>query len=215
MSTDLFIIRHGESLGNFNNLFLGHTDLDLTEHGLKQAECTAEYLKDISIDFVYSSPLLRAYHTALPNAKIRGLNVICDDGLKEIYGGDWEARSIPELITEYPIEFTEGFKNNFGKFAADNLHIESVDALSKRVEATLIKIAKAHEEKKIIVVSHGAAIRAMWGRISHLSPDEVSNELPYASNASVTRVRYDEGKLIPISYSEDGHLGNTKTNLDL
>ena len=31
MSTKLLIIRHGQSIGNLNERFLGHTDLDLSE----------------------------------------------------------------------------------------------------------------------------------------------------------------------------------------
>ena len=33
MSCNLYIVRHGESLGNLHGMFLGHTDLELTEKG--------------------------------------------------------------------------------------------------------------------------------------------------------------------------------------
>ena len=64
MSTELYLIRHGQSLGNFERRFLGHTDLDLTPLGYKQAQCAAAFFKDIKIDAVYSSDLLRAFNTA-------------------------------------------------------------------------------------------------------------------------------------------------------
>ena len=54
------MIRHGQSIGNLNRVYLGHTDWDLTELGYKQAELVCEYLKDEKIDIIYSSDLIRA-----------------------------------------------------------------------------------------------------------------------------------------------------------
>ena len=63
--TLIYIIRHGESLGNKNRKFLGHTDLDLTDLGYAQALKTAECLASVPFDRIYSSDLIRAYNTAL------------------------------------------------------------------------------------------------------------------------------------------------------
>ena len=60
----LYFIRHGESLANQKDVFIGQYDFDLTEKGRKQAEMVADYLKDVKVDAIYSSDLLRAYHTA-------------------------------------------------------------------------------------------------------------------------------------------------------
>ena len=56
-TTKIYFIRHGESQANAQNVFIGHTDLDLTEKGHKQAQKTAEFLKDVSVDKIYSSDL--------------------------------------------------------------------------------------------------------------------------------------------------------------
>ena len=63
--TRLYMIRHGQSEGNLKNLFLGHTDMDLTELGHLQAEMAAEYLATVPVDVIYASDLKRAFHTAL------------------------------------------------------------------------------------------------------------------------------------------------------
>ena len=60
----IIFVRHGQSEGNLVRSFLGHTDLPLTELGHKQAEATAEYLKDTDIDIIYASDLKRAWQTA-------------------------------------------------------------------------------------------------------------------------------------------------------
>ena len=46
----IILVRHGQSIGNQTRVFLGHTDLDLSELGYKQANATAEYLKNEKID---------------------------------------------------------------------------------------------------------------------------------------------------------------------
>jgi 2,3-bisphosphoglycerate-dependent phosphoglycerate mutase len=59
-------LRHGESVGNAENLFQGHADFPLTENGHQQAQALAERWKveDRSFDFCFSSPLQRARETA-------------------------------------------------------------------------------------------------------------------------------------------------------
>ena len=47
MATNIFLVRHGQSEANKRDAFIGHTDLDLTEKGHKQAEKAAEYLSKI------------------------------------------------------------------------------------------------------------------------------------------------------------------------
>jgi broad specificity phosphatase PhoE len=61
----LILIRHGESVGNFENRLQGHTDYDLTPKGEAQARQTAERLHELGIKTVYTSPLRRAAATAL------------------------------------------------------------------------------------------------------------------------------------------------------
>ena len=64
-NTMIFIIRHGESVGNLHKICLGHTDLGLTDRGREQAASTANALKDVNFEAIYSSELIRAIETAL------------------------------------------------------------------------------------------------------------------------------------------------------
>ena len=74
-NTRVYVIRHGESVGNLHRICLGHTDLDITDLGVKQAEKTAEALSDVDFAAIYASDLIRAVHTAEPHARMRGLEV--------------------------------------------------------------------------------------------------------------------------------------------
>lgn len=203
--TKLLIIRHGESLGNATRSFLGHTDLDLSERGFLQAQRTAEYLEREQIDVVYSSSLIRAYNTALPHAKIRGLEVIKSDELKEIYAGAWEGLKVDEIIEKYGEKFTVDWRLNFGTFSSVP-SMESVPSLAVRILNEMQRIAKENLNKTILVASHAAAIRSFFGKISEIPADELCARLPFPTNASVTVVYFDGERLIPGEYSHDSHL---------
>ena len=95
--TRLVIIRHGQSEANANYIFAGHSDFDLSELGKDQAKLAAEYLfKRIKPDAIYSSDLLRAYHTATPVGEIFNMPVIKEKGFREIFAGAWEGLSFAE-----------------------------------------------------------------------------------------------------------------------
>lgn len=67
---ELYLIRHGQSMGNAG--YGGRTDLTLkenndpllTEKGHMQADLAGQYLKNIEFDYFYSSALIRAIGTA-------------------------------------------------------------------------------------------------------------------------------------------------------
>ena len=96
-STRLLIVRHGESAANAVRVFLGHTNLGLSPRGEAQARATAELLRNEPISAIYSSDLIRAYNTALPNAELHSLEVIPQRTLRELYIGEWENMKILDI----------------------------------------------------------------------------------------------------------------------
>jgi uncharacterized phosphatase len=60
----LYFARHGESEANKNMVFAGTWDVPLTEVGRSQAQKEGEQAKSIRIDYIVSSPLIRAHETA-------------------------------------------------------------------------------------------------------------------------------------------------------
>jgi broad specificity phosphatase PhoE len=207
--TTIYLIRHGESVGNLNRICLGHTDLDLTDLGYKQAECTAEALSDVDFAGVYSSDLIRAVHTAEPHAKKRGLEVIKDDKFRELFFGTWENASVLMLKEKFNEQFTIGWRQNFGTFTAPEG--ESVVNMAERMALGLKNVALMHRGDKILVASHAAAIRALWGKISGLEPHQWADACPFPTNASYSVIECENGVLKPVSYSNDGHLGELVT----
>jgi broad specificity phosphatase PhoE len=210
----IYIVRHGESEANLAEVMAGHSNFPLTDKGREQARLTAEALRDVRFDGIYSSDLVRAVETANAHAELRGLSpdfVRQDKGLRELFVGDWECMSFTELEAKYGEFYTVTWKRGFGSFAAPGG--ESVPDLAERVSSTIAKIALATGGENILVASHGGAIRAFWGKIAGMTDDEVSTSLPFPSNASYSVVDFDteSGIFTPVEFSVDDHLADLKT----
>lgn len=203
-ATNIILVRHGESLANARRVYLGHLDWELTERGLMQADATAAYLSGEQIDAVYSSDLKRAYSTALPHAQMRSLPVITSKALREIYIGLWEGVEISRLETVWHDEFYDGWKARFGTFTPPEG--ESIPAARDRMYSELVRIAKENVGKTVLIASHAAAIRALWGRVAGIKPENMGTDSTFPTNASVTRISFDGERLLPVEYSYDAHL---------
>ena len=203
-STRIILLRHGQSLGNARRAYLGLTDLDLSERGYEQAEITGRYLADENIDAIYSSPLCRAYNTAVPHARCRGMKICVDTELREINLGDWENLTYDELISNYGELFTVEWRQKFGLFRAPGG--DSVADVGERMASALKRIAAENEGKTVLVATHAAAIRAAWGKISRISLQELCAAVDFPANCSLTIVYFDGERLIPGAYSLTSHL---------
>lgn len=197
-------MRHGQSLGNAKHVLLGHTDLDLSPLGYEQARATAEAMKDINIDMIYSSDLLRACNTALPHAELRGISVIADRGFRECHIGAWENRSSGWCRENYPHEFEVSWIGGFGTFTFPEG--ESTRGGGERFLRRATEICGENPGKTIMITSHAAVIRAFWAIISGIAPEDVAEKLPFPTNASYSVMEFDGERFIPIEYSVDGHL---------
>src|SRR5687768_9368051 len=94
----IFLLRHGETAYNAdNNRYCGRTDLPLTPKGIRQAKEVKRQMEGIELAAVYSSPLQRAYTTALIAS---GKEAIRDERLIEADFGEWEGKTKEEFIAE-------------------------------------------------------------------------------------------------------------------
>lgn len=203
--TKLIFIRHGESLGNAERLVCGHLNVDLTEIGYKQAKKAAEYLKNEKIDVIYSSDLIRAYNTAFPHAQIRGLDVIKSKNLREVDVGAWENRYVDEIIAEWGREeYYNAWIGGFGTYKFPSG--ESIPDACERFYNEIMDICSKNVGKTILIVSHGAIIRAFWSKIRGVKPENIANEVPTPANASISIAYYENEKIIADIYSDSEYL---------
>lgn len=209
MSTNIYLIRHGESEGNKRRAFLGHTNLDLTETGHNQAQNTANFLKDIDADVIYSSDLKRAYSTALHTAEMKKLDIIKNENLREIYAGEWENGLFAELEENFKESYGVWLKN-IGRARCDGG--ESVEELQIRVVKEITRIAQENDGKTVLIFTHATPIRVFKAFCDGCSLDDIK-DIRWATNASVTKARYEDGRFEILEYGIDYFQGNDKTIL--
>ena len=204
--TKIILVRHGESLGNAVHRLLGHTNLDLSELGYLQSECTASALAQEKIDAVYSSDLLRAYNTALPHAKMRGLEVTPRQCLREINIGDWDGMLVSEVKEKYGDMYERDWIGDYGNFCFPGG--ESTVEAGERFYLETKKIAKENEGKTILIAAHAAVIRSFFAKVLEIFPSEIAKKLPFPTNASFSEVFFDGERFRPGRFSVDAHLAD-------
>ncbi len=103
--TKLYLVRHGQSDGNAEGRFGGHSPTPLSALGLQQAELTAQVLAKEKINAIYSSDLFRAVQTAQPLAKILDLPIIATAAFRERKVGVLEGKTFDESKAEHPKDY--------------------------------------------------------------------------------------------------------------
>lgn len=206
--TRFILIRHGQSEANLHELFAGHFDAPLTDIGHAQAAATAKYVKEhYSVDAVYGSDLKRAFFTGKATADLCGLEIIPDEGLREIYEGAWRG----EKFTDLPVKYPEDFKvwlSDIGRARCTGG--ESTEELLARVKRTLVRIAEENDGRTVVIATHATPIRVMQSFVQTGSLDAMQN-IPWVTNASVSELEYDNGNWNFVSVSYDKHLGDLWT----
>ncbi len=205
----IYIVRHGQSLGNLKGGFAGHTDYPLSELGHKQARLTADFLKNEHIETVISSPLSRAMQTAAPIADDRNIKILPDEGFIEMNFGDWEDMAIEEVEKKYDGAFTV-WKTQMYKTVCPNGE-STVQCYNRAVNA-LEKTAKKYEGHDICITTHGAVIKCLCCYL-HGMPIEQLQDIVWADNASVTKLEYKDGKFSFVYECKSDHMGEFVTGV--
>jgi len=153
--TKLYLVRHGQSAGNAEGRFGGHSPTPLSELGIQQAKLTAQALAKEKIDAIYTSDLLRAVQTAEPLAKLLDLPIIQTPAFRERHVGVLEGLTFDESKEQYPKDY----------YALINRHVhhtitrgESYRHLLQRATRELKDILRSHHGEKVVIFSHTGAI---------------------------------------------------------
>ena len=154
--TKIFLIRHGETEWNRVGKLQGISDIRLSPEGINQAHLLAEHTPFNAVDAVYSSDLVRAVMTAKILSDKFNLPIIRERGLRETNFGDWEGRFLSDLAKENP----KGFEYFFTR--PDKVQPPGGETFLQsqaRIMNALDEIIADNEDRNIIVITHGAAIR--------------------------------------------------------
>jgi 2,3-bisphosphoglycerate-dependent phosphoglycerate mutase len=153
--TRLYLIRHGQSAGNAEGRFGGHSATPLSELGLRQADLTAQLLVKEKIAAIYSSDLLRAIQTAEPLAKLLEQEIITTSEFRERHVGVLEGLTFDEAKNQYPSDYYALVNRKIGHVITNG---ESYRQLLNRTNKALRKILREYRGQKVVIFSHTGAI---------------------------------------------------------
>lgn len=194
----LYIIRHGQTSWNTRKRLQGQRDIMLNENGIKIAEETAKGMKDIDIDLVISSPLLRAKETAGILMSQRELPMITDRRLTEMSFGEWEGESMIDSTV-----ITQEFRD---KFIADPMHCmcpPGGESFEKVLERTAdfyhwLIANKAYENANILISAHGASSRCLLAAVDGARDDLWRGGVPKNCAVSIVEVTDGVGRIVEL-----------------
>lgn len=159
MTTQILLIRHGQTALNAENRIRGQTDVPLDTTGRWQARVTGNYVADRwPLSAVYASPLRRTCQTAEAIAAAQGLAAQPLDGLLDVSFGEWQGLTITEVQERWPELAQAWFE---APHTVEFPGGESLAVVDERSTAALDAMAARHEEETIALVSHAVVNRVL------------------------------------------------------
>jgi len=200
--TEIYVIRHVQAEGNLYRHMQGHYDGDVTELGVRQRDALSLRFRDIPVDALYSSDLLRARFTASAITRCHDLPVQLDRRLREINVGPWETVPFANLQYEQAA-LMDTFLHDPAHFSLPGA--ETFQAVQARMYAVLCEIAEANPGRTVVITTHGVAIRCMLTKLLGV-PLEDRETVPIFHNTGVAHLTYENGRFTVDSIDDASHL---------
>lgn len=154
-TTHVVIIRHGQSQGNAEGRFGGHTDTPLSPRGRRQAKATARALAAEKFDAIYSSDLPRAIETATPLAQLTGAPLETTDALRERSVGVMEGLTFEEAAEQHPEQYQALLRRDFDHvLAGGESYRQTLDRASRKLDEAIAQ----HQGRRIALFAHTGTI---------------------------------------------------------
>ena len=195
---ELIIVRHGRP--NRVENVEGTADPSLTDIGHAQADAVANYLSDLEIDLIVSSPMLRARQTAQPLVEKLGKELIIVDDLIEID---------KDSDTYLPMEEVKAKGGDEWQAIVDDpdsMHGDvDIEAFADRVFAAFEEINTTHPGTTGVAFCHAIVAMSFLQRTLGYE-DRYGLRIDYAS---ITRVQASRAGVRSVrSVNETMHLGD-------
>lgn len=203
MTTELILIRHGETAWNLERRMQGQTDTPLSDRGRAQAAAVGQRLAQHPFSALYSSDLTRAWDTAaaIARAHVRQHEIRREPSLRERTFGILEGLTHDEMARRYPEEHTR-FSMRDPDYAVPGG--ESPRQFFTRSLACLENIARAHADECVVVVTHGLVLDSLH-RAARGLPLDARREAPLL-NASLNTFHHTPAGWCEIGWGDVAHL---------
>lgn len=187
---------HGETF----ELIDGHGNPPLSPRGFWQAQQVSARLVDHQIDALYASSLVRTQQTAAPLAAAKGMEVIIEHDLREVYLGIGEGGRFREMVhEEHPAIQQLRANRDWGEIPEAETNLE----LTERVIPVFETLHQAHLNQTIAVFCHGGVIGAAVAHVLNVNAYRMSG----VRNGSISEIVRTPSDWILRSFNDAGHVG--------
>lgn len=219
----LWLVRHGESVGNVADtraqesgagrleLDLRDPDVPLSDTGRAQAEALGGWLAALPEDerptAVLSSPFERALTTARLATADLGIRVRTDERLRERDFGAFDRMTGAGIREQYPDEADR--RDLLGKFYYRPPGGESWADVALRIRSLMATEGLRHDCERLVIVAHQAVIMVFRYVLEELTEQELLavDREEQVANASLTRyAREASGSFRLVAFNEVDHL---------
>lgn len=181
-----YLIRHGESVDNVNNIATGWSETPLTDTGRAQVRRTGRYLSEVNFQKFYSSDLTRAVQTAnIINARlVNPLEIQLSQKFREWNLGKFTG--LPNTVAQKAMMRQLGYNMKFtttswNKFVSETSRKERMDALAAadetgetetyrelriRLLSGINEILSDCRPGRVIITMHGTAMLVLLKALS-------------------------------------------------
>jgi probable phosphoglycerate mutase len=209
-ATELVLVRHGQSEavveGRDFPLVDGQGDPPLSELGRDQAKRVGRRLGGQPVDAIYVTTLCRTAQTAQPLADQLGLPLSVEPDLREVFLGEWEGGAFRQKVADRdPIAMQMFAEQRWDVIPG----AEDSDTFAARVRGAIERIAAAHPDERVVVVSHGGTI----GEILHQATGSEPWAFVGADNASISHIVVTDGVWRVRRYNDTSHLEDELTTV--
>jgi broad specificity phosphatase PhoE len=189
--TRLILVRHGETEWSASGRHTSHTDLPMTEAGVRQAERLAARLAGKHFAAVFTSPRARARETC----RIAGLDrqAVVTDDLCEWDYGVYEGRTSDEIRVAEP---------GWSVWTAEIRGGETLPDVGRRVDRVIE--AALGVEGDVALFGHGHCLRILAARWIGLGAD--GGAMLELSTATISRLGWERERRVVELWNDGSHL---------
>lgn len=197
---NIFVVRHGETEWNKEEIFRGTKDIPLNAVGRQQAERAGAYFADKGVRRIFSSPLSRAQQTGEAISRATKGTIETVHNFTDMNFGQWEGRPVKEVEDLYPDDI------RMWREQPQRLKVIGGETLAqvRRRVATALQQILAGSEGDIVVVTHRVICKVLVLHLMNI-PNEHFWKIRY-DPAGISLVVWHKGKYVVSFINDTCHL---------
>ena len=205
VTTYVYLVRHGQSRGNAEGRFGGHTNTPLSARGRKQAKAAAHVLAKEKLTAIYASDLARSLETAFPLSRLTKLEVRPAAEFRERSVGVMEGLTFEEAAAQHPEQYAALLQRDFDHvLLGGESYRQTLDRAARKLDDAIVK----HRGGRIVIFTHTGTICILALHLmGALDAPELKPVWIHSSNCGISRFDLrDDGFIRVAAINDTRHL---------